>query len=102
MLDYDSNYFLHINENKIEKCLKKSIESTIESIALQIMLKNKLFPKENIQLIEYVDILQKFWRKANLGKFEYKNKTGKNIFRMEHDLGINGTVLFRIIFTKMG
>lgn len=92
--------FKKLDKHSISDIICKSVESIIEDIAAYIINKESSFlSSKNTK--EMAISIQKFFVDSNLGTFEYVQKTGKNIFRVEHILGTNGTEFFKKFFTRI-
>lgn len=94
-----------INSKKPEKYsvaeeINKSIQSVIEDIAIQIINTESSF-SESKNVKEMAISIESFFKKSNLGSFEYTQKTGKNIFKVKHFLGTNGTEFFKKFYEKL-
>ncbi len=87
-------------KNSIADIINKSIQSVIEDIATQIInTESSFLQSKNIE--EMAKSIESFFKKSNLGSFEYIQKTGKNIFRVNHFLGTNGTEFFKNFYEKL-
>jgi len=99
------NFKKIINSKKIEKTsindiINKSIESVIEDIVLHIInAESSFLNSKNAQ--ELVKSIENFFKNSNLGTFEYMQKTGKNILRIEHSSGTNCTEFYKSFFKKV-
>ena len=94
-----------INSKKPEKysvaeVINKSIQSVIEDIATKEVNTESLF-LESKNVKEIAKSIENFFIKSELGSFEYVQKTGKNIFRVKHYLGTNGTEFFKKFYEKL-
>jgi hypothetical protein len=87
-------------KNSIADIINKSIQSVIEDIATQIInTESSFLQSKNVE--EMAKSIENFFKKSNLGSFEYIQKTGKNIFRVNHFLGTNGTEFFKNFYEKL-
>ena len=87
-------------KNSIADVINKSIQSVIEDIATQIInTESSFLQSKNVE--EMAKSIESFFKKSNLGSFEYVQKTGKNIFRVNHFLGTNGTEFFKKFYEKL-
>ncbi len=94
-----------IDSKKLEKTsindvINKSIENIIEDIAMQIINTESSFMQSK-NAIELVKSIEDFFKDSNLGTFEYEQKAGKNIFRVEHSSGPNCTEFYKSFFKKI-
>lgn len=89
-----------LEKNSISNIINKSIERIIEDIASHIINNESSFlSSKNTK--EMAKSIEKFLKDSNLGNFEYVQKTGKNIFRVEHSSGTNGSEFFKKFFEKI-
>lgn len=92
--------FKKLEKYSISDIIYKSVECIIEDIAVYIINKESSFLRsKNVK--EMATSIEKFIKDSNLGTFEYMQKTGKNIFRVEHVLGTNGSEFFKKFFTRI-
>ncbi len=89
-----------VEKNSISCIIQKSIDSIIEDIATHIINTESSFLKSK-NTKEMAKSFDKFFKDSNLGTFEYVQKTGKNIFRVEHSSGTNGSEFFKKFFEKI-
>ena len=87
-------------KSSISDIINKSIESIIEDIATHIISTESSFLRSK-NTKEMAKTIEKFFKDSNLGTFEYVQKTGKNIFRVEHSSGTNGTEFFKKFFERI-
>ena len=84
----------------IKDTIDKSIENMIEDISTEIIgMKSNVFESKNVR--EIADQIEIMLKDSNFGTFEYTQKTGKNFFRVEHKVGINGTEFLKKFFKKI-
>jgi len=84
----------------IDEVINKSIQSVIDDIVTQIINTESSFLRsKNVK--EMAKSIEIFFKNSNLGNFEYVQKTGKNIFRVKHYLGTNGTEFFKKFYEKL-
>jgi len=89
-----------LEKNSISDIINKSIEYVIGDIASHIInTESSFFCSKNTK--EMAKSIEKFLKDSNLGTFEYVQKTGKNIFRVEHSSGTNGTEFFKKFFERI-
>lgn len=89
-----------LEKNSISNIINKSIERIIEDIASHIINNESSFlSSKNTK--EMAKSIEKFLKDSNLGNFEYVQKTGKNIFRVEHSSGTNGSEFFKKFFERI-
>lgn len=94
-----------IDSKKIEKTsindfINKSIESIIEDLTTYIINTESSFQRSK-NTKELVSSIKNFFKDSNLGTFEYIQKTGKNILRVENLSGTNGTEFYKLFFQKV-
>lgn len=94
-----------IDSKKIEKTsindfINKSIESIIEDLTTYIINTESSFQRSK-NTKELVSSIKIFFKDSNLGTFEYIQKTGKNILRVENLSGTNGTEFYKLFFQKV-
>lgn len=94
-----------IDSKKIEKTsindfINKSIESIIEDLTTYIINTESSFQRSK-NAKELVSSIKIFFKDSNLGTFEYIQKTGKNILRVENLSGTNGTKFYKLFFQKV-
>ncbi len=89
-----------IVKTSINDVMSKSIESVIETIATHIIDTESSFLRSK-NTPEIVKSIETFFKGSDLGTFEYVQKTGKNIFRVEHSSGTNGTEFFKKFFERI-
>lgn len=94
-----------IDSKKIEKTsindfINKSIESIIEDLTTHIINTESSFQRSK-NAKELVSSIKSFFKDSNLGTFEYIQKTGKNILRVENLSGTNGTEFYKLFFQKV-
>lgn len=89
-----------LEKNSISNIINKSIERIIEDIASHIINNESSFLRSK-NTKEMAKSIEKFLKDSNLGNFEYVQKTGKNIFRVEHSSGTNGSEFFKKFFEKI-
>ncbi len=89
-----------IDKISINNIMAKSIESVIEAIATHIIDTESSFLRSK-STTEIVKSIETFFKGSDLGTFEYVQKTGKNIFRVEHLSGTNGTEFFKFFFERI-
>ena len=90
----------NLEKNSINDIISKSIESIIDNIATRIINTESSFLRSK-NTKEMTKSIENFFMDSNLGTFEYVQKTGKNIFRVEHSSGTNGTEFFKKFFEKI-
>lgn len=89
-----------LEKNSINDVINKSIESIIENIAMHIINTESSFQSSK-NAKELVTSIENFFKDSNLGTFEYMQKAGKNILRIEHLSGTNGTEFYKLFFQKV-
>ncbi len=89
-----------IKKTSINDVINKSIESIIENIAMHIINTESSFQSSK-NAKELATSTENFFKDSNLGTFEYIQKAGKNILRIEHLSGTNGTEFYKLFFQKI-
>jgi len=90
----------NIKMNSITNIINTSIDKVIDDIVTDLINTNPmLLSSKNIKNISKT--CEKFFRDSNFGMFEYVQKTGMNIFKVEHTSGVNGTEFLKKFFEKM-
>jgi hypothetical protein len=80
--------------------INNSIDEVINEIVLDLINTNSfLLGSKNIP--EIVKACEKFFHDSCFGTFEYVQKTGMSIFKVEHTAGINGTLFLKKFFEKI-
>jgi len=90
----------NIAKTSINDIMRKSIESVIDAIATHVIDAESSFLRSK-NTREIVTSIETFFKSSNLGTFEYVQKTGKNIFRIDHSSGTNGTEFFKKFFERI-
>ena len=91
------NFF---EKNSLCGIIDKSIENVIEDIITRLFDTDPSFLKLN-NTGKMIRSFEKFFSDSNFGTFEYAQKTGKNIFRVKHSAGINGTKFLKRFFERI-
>ena len=81
-------------------CNNKSIKNIIEDIATHIINTESSFQSSK-NAKELVLTIENFFKDSNLGTFEYIQKAGKNILRVENLSGTNGAEFYKLFFQKV-
>ncbi|MCE9652505.1 MAG: hypothetical protein K8Q89_05550 [Nitrosarchaeum sp.] len=90
----------NIKMNSITNIINISIDKVIDDIVTDLININPiLLSSKNIRKI--AKICEKFFRDSNFGMFEYVQKTGMSIFKVEHSSGVNGTEFLKKFFEKI-
>lgn len=89
-----------IKQTSINDVINKSIESIIENIAMHIINTESSFQSSK-NAKELVTSIENIFKDSNLGTFEYMQKAGKNILRIEHLSGTNGSKFYKLFFQKV-
>ena len=92
-----SNLEKDLESQSLEMLLSISIRDSIHKIVENVM--NSLAIKnEKNYTIEALGLkIQNFVKVQNAGTFEFYDRAGKNVFKIEHSLGNIGTQFFNII-----
>ncbi|CAD6519211.1 conserved hypothetical protein [metagenome] len=86
--------------SSITNRINNSIDEVINEIVLDLINTNSfLLCSKNIP--EMVKSCKKFFQDTQFGTFEYVQKTGMSIFKVEHTAGINGTLFLKKFFEKI-
>jgi len=89
-----------LEKNSFSDIINKSTESVIEGIVTCLINKEPSFLQLN-NTKKMAKSFEKFFNDSNFGTFEYLQKTGKNVFRVEHSAGINGTKFLKRFFERI-
>ena len=88
------------SHSPIMDMLNNSIDKVINDMVLDLIDMNSfLLNSKNIK--EIVKGCEKFFKDTNFGTFEYVQKTGMSIFKVEHAAGINGTIFLKKFFERI-
>ena len=80
--------------------IHKSVENGIENVVTHIInTYPSLVGTKQVKIM--AKLFEKFFEDSNFGNFEYTQKTGKNIFRVEHTIGINGNEFLKKLFERI-
>lgn len=80
--------------------INNSIDDVINSIVLDLINTNPfLLNSKNIK--EIVKGCKKIFDDSHFGTFEYTQKTGMSIFKVEHTVGIIGTLFLKKFFERI-
>ena len=90
----------NLEDESLEVLLSISVKDSIHRIVENVM--NALTIKdENNYSIEALGLkIQNFVKRQNAGTFEFYDRAGKNVFKIEHSLGNIGTQFFKDLITS--
>ena len=90
----------NLEDESLEVLLSISVKDSIHRIVENVM--NALTIKdENNYSIEALGLkIQNFVKRQNAGIFEFYDRAGKNVFKIEHSLGNIGTQFFKDLITS--
>ena len=90
----------NLEDESLEVLLSISVKDSIHRIVENVM--NALIIKdENNYSIEALGLkIQNFVKRQNAGTFEFYDRAGKNVFKIEHSLGNIGTQFFKDLITS--
>ena len=90
----------NLEKDSISDIINKSVESVIEDIVTHIInTESSFLSSKNTK--DMTKSIENFFKDSDFGAFEYIQKTGRNIFRVEHSAGTNGTEFFKKFFEKI-
>lgn len=87
-------------KNLIRDEIITSVESTLDDLVTRTINANSsLIDSKNVK--DVIKSIENFLLNSNFGKFEYVQKTGRNILRVEHSMGVNGSVFCKKFLERL-
>ncbi len=89
-----------ISKNFIHNAIDTSIENTIDALVTStINTDSSLIDSKNIK--DTMKSIENFMLNSNFGTFEYTQKTGRNIIKVKHSMGVNGSNFCKKFFERI-
>ena len=86
--------------NLIRDEINTSVENVLEELVSKTINANpSLMDSKNVQ--DVMKSFENFLVNSDLGAFEYVQKTGKNILKVEHSMGVNGSNFCKKFFERL-
>ncbi len=87
-------------KNLIHDEINTSVEHVIDDIVTRTINTNpSLTDSKNTH--DMIKSVENFLIDSNFGKFEYVQKTGRNILKVEHSMGVNGSNFCKKFFERL-
>ena len=88
------------SKNFIHNAIDTSVENVIDDLVTStINDDSSLIDSKNIK--DVMISIQNFMLNSNFGTFEYTQKTGRNILKVTHSMGINGSNFCKKFFERI-
>ena len=88
------------SKNFIHNAIDTSVENIIDDLVTSTINDNSsLIDSKNVK--DVMISIQNFMLNSNFGTFEYTQKTGRNIFKVKHSMGINGSNFCKKFFERI-
>jgi len=88
------------SENFIHDAIDTSVENVLDDfVTSTISADSSLIDSENVK--DAMTSIENFMLNSNFGTFEYTQKTGKNILKVQHSMGVNGSKFCKKFFERI-
>lgn len=78
------------SKNFIHDAIDASVENVIDNLVTSIIdADSSLIDSKNVK--DVMTSIENFMFNSNFGTFEYMQKTGRNILKVKHSMGLNGS-----------
>lgn len=95
-----SNLEKNLESESLEMLLSISVKDSIHKIVEKVMNSLVIKHEKNYSIEALGSKIQNFVKIQNVGTFEFYDRAGKNIFKIEHNLGNIGTQFFKDLITS--
>lgn len=90
----------NFKKNVIHNAINISVEHILDDLVINVIDdESLLLNSKNVK--EVVMSIKDFLTNSNVCTFEYTQKTGRNIMKIEHVMGINGSSFYKKFFEKI-
>jgi hypothetical protein len=88
------------SKNFIHNAINSSVENVIDDLVTStINADSTLIDSKNVK--DTMTSIENFILNSNFGTFEYTQKTGRNIIKVKHSMGINGSNFCKKFFERI-
>lgn len=88
------------SKNFIHNAIDTSVENVIDDLVTStINTDSSLIDSKNVK--DVMTFIQNFMFNSDFGTFEYTQKTGRNILKVKHRMGINGSNFCKKFFERI-
>ena len=95
-----ANLEMNLENQSLEVILSISVKESIHKIVENIMGTLGIKNEKNYSVEALGMKIQNFVKKQNAGTFEFYDRTGRNVFKVKHNLGNIGTQFFKDLITS--
>ena len=89
-----------LSKNFIHDAIDASVENVIDNLVTStIDVDSSLIDSKNVK--DVVISIENFILNSNFGTFEYIQKTGRNILKVKHSMGVNGSDFCKKFFERI-
>lgn len=89
-----------LEDESLEVLLSISVKDSIHKIVENVMSTLSIKDEKNYSIEALGLKIQNFVKSQNSGTFEFYDRAGKNVFKIEHSLGNIGTQFFKDLITS--
>lgn len=88
------------SKNFIHNAIDNSVENVIDDLVTSTINDNSsLIDSKNVK--DTMIFIENFMLNSNFGTFEYTQKTGRNILKVKHGMGINASIFCKKLFERI-
>lgn len=88
------------SKNFIHDAIDTSVENIIDNfVTSTINADSSLIDSENVK--DAMTSIENFMLNSDFGTFEYTQKTGRNILKVKHSMGVNGSTFCKKFFERI-
>lgn len=95
-----ANLEKNLGDQSLEVLLSISVKDSIHKIVENVIATLGIKNEKNFSIEALGMKIQNFVKNQNAGTFEFYDRAGKNVFKIEHSLGSIGTQFFKDLITS--